>query len=133
MASQFLNRQGNSNKGQIVANWALKQVGKGYTQKPCPADCCRLGPKCFDCSGLVYVGYKMVGVTIPISTHTYNERTMQLVRGNPRVGDLLWRVGHVQIYIGNNQVVQAANTRLGVIKSTFSRNAFTHIYRPKGL
>jgi uncharacterized protein YgiM (DUF1202 family) len=132
MASQFLRRV-DSDKGSITAAWSLQQVGKGYTQRPCPHECCRLGPNCFDCSGLVYIGYKRVGINIPISTHGYNSRTMQLITGNPKVGDLLWRVGHVQIYIGNNQVVEAANTRLGVIKSAFNRNKFTHIYRPLGM
>ena len=34
------------------------------------------------------------------------------------VGDILWRSGHVGIYIGNNQVVHAGSTATGIHTST---------------
>lgn len=133
-SSQYLRVQDNgAHPGTGVAAWALQQVGKGYTQRQCPAQCCRLGPNCFDCSGLLYVGYKRAGYTIPISTHGYNANSMQRVaRANLRVGDMLWRVGHIGIYVGNGVMVEAANPTKGVIRSQLANFRYEFIYRPKG-
>jgi len=112
--------------GQIAANYARAQVGKGYSQQN------RLGPSSFDCSGLVYMAWKAAGKTVPTWTGAYPGNTRQV--NNLEVGDILWSSGHVGIYVGNNQVVNAENPRTGVqLRSLdyFKRYmGYSRIYRP---
>lgn len=41
-------------------------------------------------------------------------------------GLAVWHEGHIGIYIGNGEVVQAANTQVGVVRTRVSSNAWTH-------
>lgn len=41
-------------------------------------------------------------------------------------GLAVWHEGHIGIYIGNGEVVQAANTRVGVIRNKLNDTAWTH-------
>lgn len=41
-------------------------------------------------------------------------------------GLAVWHEGHIGIYIGNGEVVQAANTHVGVVRTSLSSNAWTH-------
>jgi cell wall-associated NlpC family hydrolase len=83
--------------------FALAQVGKPYQYGA-------TGPNSYDCSGLCYKAYQSVGVTIGRDTALQiqdgTEATQPL-----RVGDLVFPdLGHVEMYIGNNQTVQAPHT-----------------------
>ncbi|MNL62190.1 Murein DD-endopeptidase MepS/Murein LD-carboxypeptidase precursor [compost metagenome] len=42
-------------------------------------------------------------------------------------GDILWRDGHVALYIGNNQTAEAASTNSGIVVRTVGN--FTEVYR----
>ncbi len=46
-------------------------------------------------------------------------------------GDLLWKEGHVGMYVGNGQVVNAENEKNGVQLRSFEsyKKRFTKIYR----
>ena len=45
----------------------------------------------------------------------------------PKIPGLaLWHEGHIGVYIGNGQVIHAANTNDGVILSEVSGSGFTH-------
>lgn len=41
-------------------------------------------------------------------------------------GLAVWHDGHIGIYIGNGEVIQAANTKVGVIKTKLSSTRWTH-------
>lgn len=41
-------------------------------------------------------------------------------------GLAVWHEGHIGIYIGNGEVVQAANTQVGVVRTKVSATAWTH-------
>lgn len=41
-------------------------------------------------------------------------------------GLAVWHDGHIGIYIGEGQVIQAANTRVGVVQTDLKYNAWTH-------
>lgn len=112
--------------GHAAANWARSQAGSCYSQAE------RMG-RCFDCSSLVYRAYKAAGKDIgATSTGAYPGRTHQV--HDLQVGDILWRSGHVGLYLGNNQVVNAENPRTGVqVRSLdYFRKylGYTKIYRP---
>lgn len=94
-----------------VLSYALAQVGKKYVWAGA-------GPNGFDCSGLTMRAYQQIGVSLPHSS------TLQALMGsrvasigNAQPGDLVFPffpITHVAIYLGNGQVVEAANPKLGI-------------------
>lgn len=45
----------------------------------------------------------------------------------PEISGLaVWHDGHIGIYIGNDEVIQAANTNVGVIRTPIAQNGWTH-------
>lgn len=44
-------------------------------------------------------------------------------------GDILWKNGHVALYIGNNQVAEAKNSDKGIVVGTLNISNFTEAYR----
>lgn len=87
----------------IVA-WARAQIGKPYKWGA-------TGPDSFDCSGLAQAAYAHVGIKIPRTTY------QQVLVGSPisknalALGDLVFPdPGHVQIYSGNGNVIEAPHT-----------------------
>ena len=121
-------------KGAAVAQFAIQQVGKCYSQD----QNLRRGPKCFDCSGLCNKAWEIQGKSIPWTTHGYPTSTavVRVSENDIRPGDMLWRDGHIGIYVGHlggskGDVVHAAGTQWGVIYGKKSSFRYTAIYRPK--
>ena len=73
------------------------------------------GPNQFDCSGLTSWCYKQVGISIPRTSLEQSKGGKAVSKSNLQPGDLLfWKttsaeVGHVGMYIGNNQFIHAPN------------------------
>lgn len=98
-----------------------------------------LGRRTADCVGLIK-GYSWYNPTeqkttigangMPdISANAMYENaaekgTIDTIPEIPRLA--VWHDGHIGIYIGNGEVIQAANTQAGVIKTKFSDTAWTH-------
>ncbi len=68
--------------------------------------------KGLDCSGLTQYCYRCAGISIPRTSGA------QLAAGtrvsNPSPGDICWTPGHVAIYIGNGQMIEAQQTGVPV-------------------
>ncbi len=91
------------------------------------------GTKGFDCSSLVKYAWAKVGVHIPRTTYD-QIRTGKAVRllSQVRPGDLLFpSKGHVQMYIGNGQVIESPRTGLAV-RTAPLRDRYIAIRRPGG-
>lgn len=81
-----------------------------------------------DCSGLVQQVYRQLGISLPRTTYEQAKsgRRVPVNTTALRPGDLLFyntgsrdpngigRYGHVGIYMGNGQIVEAANSRVGM-------------------
>lgn len=90
----------NQSAADIIVSAAWSQVGKATyvwgTQIPYVS---------FDCSGLVQWCYAQAGISIPRqSTSIKNSGT---IVSDPKPGDICWTPGHVAIYIGNGQMIEA--------------------------
>lgn len=91
-----------------------------------------------DCSGLVQQVYRQLGVQVPRSTYEQAKNGKRVPLSQLRPGDLVFYrpesrgPGHVAIYMGNGQVVHAANPNLGIIVSrlTHSNGAPLFALRP---
>lgn len=96
-------------RGQQVANFALKYVGNPY----------RWGgsslTKGADCSGFVMAVYNNFGIQLPHYDASIRKRGTQVASLSQALpGDVICYRGHVAIYLGNNRIVHAANTKLGI-------------------
>jgi len=95
-----------------AAQFALKQVGKPYQWGA-------TGPNAFDCSGLVYAAYAAAGIRIARTTYQWQHDGPVIPLSQIQPGDLLFSAGsdgtasdpgHVVMYLGNGQVIQAPQT-----------------------
>lgn len=110
-----------SGRGADAARAALTKVGKPYVYGAA-------GPSAFDCSGLVVWAFRQVGVSLPHSAATLATMGKPVSRNDLQPGDLLFYyspVGHVAIYIGNGQVVEASNESEPVSVSKVYYDGFT--------
>jgi cell wall-associated NlpC family hydrolase len=71
------------------------------------------GPNTFDCSGLTMMAWKAAGVSLPHNAAEQYHAIRHISRGQLAPGDLVFYngLGHVGIYIGNNQIIHAPNSR----------------------
>lgn len=99
---------GGSSAGNAAVAYARKQIGKPYVWGA-------EGPNSFDCSGLTMRAWGAAGVTIPRTT-TFQHTIGKNVKGGPYApGDLIFPApGHVQLYAGGGQVIEAPRTGLNV-------------------
>jgi cell wall-associated NlpC family hydrolase len=98
-------------------SWAKQQVGCPYVYGgtgPCDAG--------FDCSGLLMVAWQQAGVSIPRTTEAMWADLPHVSMRHLRPGDLLLYTGspidpppgHVVMYIGHGQIIQAYGTGVPV-------------------
>jgi cell wall-associated NlpC family hydrolase len=71
------------------------------------------GPDTWDCSGLTMMAWKQAGVTLPHNAAQQYDKVRHISRSQLAAGDLVFYngLGHVGIYIGNNQIIHAPNSR----------------------
>jgi peptidoglycan DL-endopeptidase CwlO len=69
-------------------------------------------PRGFDCSGLVMYVYAQLGISLPHYTVAQWGATSHISLSQAQPGDLVFfdGLGHVGIYLGNNQFVHAPHT-----------------------
>ncbi len=91
--------------------YALAEVGKPYVWGA-------TGPNAYDCSGLMLRAYESAGVTLPRVSRQQYWAGAQLPVRQAQPGDLLFwgydtanpdTIHHVAMYLGNGQMVEAAN------------------------
>jgi len=88
--------------------FASEQVGRRYCWGG-------TGPYCFDCSGLVQRAWGSVGVHLPRTAGAMSSALDEVPLDHVRPGDVLWWPGHVGIYAGRGWMVDAEDTRHGVV------------------
>lgn len=110
-----------------VIAYALTKEGCSYSQN------FREAIDIFDCSSFVRRMYEeysgvYIGCTSGDIAETLNNYQVNMTELEP--GDLLWYPGHIVLYIGNGQIIHAANERKGVIISSMYYTKFTRAFRP---
>lgn len=99
-----------SGRAKAAVQFALAQVGKSYVYGAA-------GPNSYDCSGLTMSAWAAAGVALPHSSSAQMGATTPISISQLQPGDLVFYyspVSHVGIYIGNGQIVDAANPSTGV-------------------
>ena len=122
--------QNSETKGQEVANYVKQFVGYRYVYGGST-------PKGgFDCSGLTMYVYKQFGVSLSHSATAQSKQGTKVSKSNLQPGDLVFfsnyktgkGIGHVGIYIGNNQFVHASTEKTGVITSSITSGSYSRRY-----
>ncbi len=94
-----------SDRAQIAVQTALAQVGDAYVYGAA-------GPDAFDCSGLTMYSWAAAGVSISHASSVQPSQGTPVSISSLQPGDLVFYyspISHVGIYVGNGQLVHAAN------------------------
>ncbi len=106
-----------------VLTFAEAQIGKPY--------CCGgEWPRCFDCSGLAQTAWARAGVHIPRTTHDIARHLPEVSLDKVQAGDILWWPGHVAIYEGDGHMIDALNSREGVVRRSTLSERPHRAFRP---
>lgn len=133
-----------SENGRKVVAFALSKVGCPYSQAY------RDNGDYYDCSSLAYYAWRSAGVNIMYEGSNTAasegkfcyENNLLVDYGSMEPGDLIFYsygkngrfmdITHVAIYVGDGKVVEAANTRLGVVyRPVQGRSSIVFIGRPR--
>ena len=102
---------GSTAQRQAVIDAAWSMVGGSYIYGAYdPAN------RTFDCSGLTMYCFSKAGISLPHQSEAqkgYIRNFVPLSQLQP--GDLVWKSGHVGIYVGNGQMIHASNPTRGII------------------
>jgi NlpC/P60 family len=90
----------------MAISYARQQIGKPYRYG-------FTGPNYFDCSGLVQSAYKYAGILLPRTSEIQMTVGTPVTRNALEPGDLVFPdSGHVQIYVGDGEIIEAPRTGL---------------------
>ncbi|HVU73514.1 MAG TPA: NlpC/P60 family protein [Mycobacteriales bacterium] len=97
-----------SDRGRAALQWALSQIGKPYVWAGA-------GPDSYDCSGLTMWAFAHVGISLPHSAAGQYGYGTHVSVSQLEPGDLVFfasggYIGHVGIYYGGGQMVDAPHT-----------------------
>jgi len=103
---------GSSGAVATAIAFAMAQLGKPYQWGSA-------GPDAYDCSGLVYAAYAAADIHIARTTYQWQQDGPVVPLSQIQPGDLLFSAGsdgtpsdpgHVVMYLGNGQIIQAPQT-----------------------
>lgn len=104
----------------VASNLGIVATAK--TRLGCPYKWGATGPSKFDCSGFTQWVYKKNGISIPRTSGSQKSGGKYISISQVKPGDIVWRPGHVGIYVGNGKVIHAPHT--GAVVSYTSVSGF---------
>ena len=114
--------------GSAVVEYAKKFLGKKYVSGGSSPE------TGFDCSGFTCYVYKHFGYTLNRVSTDQAQNGTKVDKSDLKLGDLVLfsqgsrSIGHVGIYIGNNEFIHAANPQKGVIITSLSNSYYKTNY-----
>ncbi|KSW14010.1 C40 family peptidase [Cellulomonas sp. B6] len=86
--------------GNAVLEVAARYVGVPYVSGGST-------PDGFDCSGFTSYVYAQLGIDLPRTSSSQRNAGQVVSRADAQPGDLVWSPGHIGIYAGDNQMIDA--------------------------
>jgi cell wall-associated NlpC family hydrolase len=126
---------GQPNPAAAAIAFAKAQLGKPYQWGG-------QGPASYDCSGLVWAAYAAAGIYIARTTYQWRQDGPEIPLSQIQPGDLLFSAGsdgtpanpgHVVMYLGHGQVIQAPHTGTDVQTGPLDLNGVVAATRPAAL
>lgn len=129
---EFLQRQANQFAGNTAANLTPFEVESIYYRYA--------GHPSFDCIGLIKaywwlneetgeIKYGSNGAADMNATGAYNTYAVKKgpIKTMPEiVGLAVWQPGHIGVYVGNGEVIEAQGNKTGVVKTKIEKGRWTH-------
>lgn len=115
-----------SGNAAAAVSFAMSQVGDAYVYGA-------VGPDAWDCSGLTMGAWQAAGVSLPHSSSAQMGSGTSVSMSELQPGDLVFYyspVSHVGMYIGNGQLVHAANPSRPVEVVPVNSMPFSGAVRP---
>jgi cell wall-associated NlpC family hydrolase len=115
-----------SGRAAAAVSYALAQVGDAYVYGA-------TGESAFDCSGLTMRAWAQAGVSLPHSSSAQYGSGPRVAASDLQPGDLVFYyspISHVGMYIGNGNIVHAANPGTGVAIAGLYSMPFVGAVRP---
>lgn len=138
MESDYWDTYYSAGSGSTVAELAMTKIGCGYSNDN------RYAEGWYDCSSLVQRLYQTVGIELPGTAAAQGEycykNAMIINKKELKPGDLIFysykengrfrNISHVAIYVGDGNMVHAANEKRGVVLDSLSTNKVVFYARP---
>lgn len=115
---------------QISGNNKIIEIAR--TKLGCAYSWGATGPNTFDCSGFVMWVYQQNGISVPRSTSGYKPylgTDKEISWDEAQPGDIVWRDGHMGIYLGDDKYIHAPQTGDVVKESSGAKKSFTNVFR----
>lgn len=117
-----------SSKGEQIVSFAKQYLGYSYVYGGTT-------PSGFDCSGFIYYVFNSCGYSISRSLTSQANTGTAVSKSELQPGDIVFfdntsngSLGHVGIYIGNGQMIHAANSKRGVVTDTINSGYYNTYY-----
>lgn len=117
-----------SSKGEQIVSFAKQYLGYSYVYGGTT-------PGGFDCSGFIYYVFNSCGYSISRSLTSQANTGTAVSKSELQPGDIVFfdntsngSLGHVGIYIGNGQMIHAANSKRGVVTDTINSGYYNTYY-----
>ncbi|MFJ8581296.1 NlpC/P60 family protein [Micromonospora sp. NPDC093277] len=100
-----------SGSAGVAVKYAYAAIGKPYVYGA-------EGPGGYDCSGLTLAAWRAAGKSLPHNAAMQWDATSRISRGSLQPGDLVFYsgLGHVAIYVGSGQIIDAPSAGRNVSK-----------------
>jgi cell wall-associated NlpC family hydrolase len=112
--------KGNTATAQAIVNAAYSQLGVPYVWGGSTPG---VG---LDCSGLVQYCHSVAGISLPHYSESQYAGGTKV--SSPEPGDICWKPGHVGIYIGNGQMIEAQQTGTNIMISPVRAQGFVRYW-----
>lgn len=119
-------------KGKVMTDFDFKLLITTYPNIIPESDKHKINTICVDCSGLIswYTGKVISSSQFKNQAKKVND--ISTIHNAP-IGVAVWRPGHIGVYIGNNEIIEARGHKYGVVKTNIKNRNFTHWFEIKDI
>ncbi len=119
-------------KGKVMTQANFNYLQERYGVKNVwNSDEKKVGKVCVDCSGLIswYTGKLKGSSQFKAESHAHPISTI----ASAPIGAAVWRQGHIGVYIGNGEVIEARGSAYGTVRTRVKDRDFTHWFLLKDI